>query len=267
VALLLVLNVPGIAMGLIDMNRPPPTATEQQIRAASMQQFQQTAQRQAHIKQSGSIGEVVRMNVTESFLGKFAFQIATGRLWITFGFFLLGMCAGRAGVFQRTQDHESFFRALAVWSGIPALATTILTILYPSGMIMSGPSQLMAYAVWCCQQVTLSAFYVAAATLLYWHRFAGGVLDHLAPMGKMGLTTYLSQTVFGLVVFYGFGFGLMGRVGVATCVGLGIAFYIAQIFFSQWWMGRYSQGPVEWLWRTFTFLKPQPMAQPKAITA
>jgi uncharacterized protein len=125
----------------------------------------------------------------------------------------------------------------------------------------------MAYAVWCVQQVTLSAFYLAGATLLYWHQFAGGVLDRLAPMGKMGLTTYLSQTVFGLIAFYGFGFGLMGHVGVATCIGLGIAFYIAQIFFSQWWMERYSQGPVEWLWRTLTYFKPQPMAQPKAITA
>ena len=156
---------------------------------------------------------------------------------------------------------------LALWAGVPALVTTVLTIFYPAGMMLSGPNELVAYVVWCMQQVLLSAFYVAGATLLYWNRFAGGALERLAPMGKMGLTTYLSQSAFGLIVFYGIGFGLLGHVGVAMCVALGIAFYIAQIFFSQWWMSRYSQGPVEWLWRTLTYFKLQPMAQPKASAA
>ena len=50
----------------------------------------------------------------------------------------------------------------------------------------------------------------------------------------MGLTTYLTQSAFGLIVFYGFGFGLLGKLGVAASVGLAIGFYVLQVFFSRW---------------------------------
>ena len=74
-----------------------------------------------------------------------------------------------------------------------------------------------------------------------------GLWLSLAPVGRMGLTTYLMQTVFGLVVFNGIGLGLMGSLGSAVGVAVGIAFFICQIFMSRAWMSRFSMGPVEWL--------------------
>jgi uncharacterized protein len=74
----------------------------------------------------------------------------------------------------------------------------------------------------------------------------------------MGLTTYLGQTVFGVIVFYGLGFGLLGEVGAAAAVGLGILFFILQILLAQVWMSRFNLGPVEWVWRSLTQLKWQP---------
>jgi uncharacterized protein len=111
------------------------------------------------------------------------------------------------------------------------------------------------------QQFSLAAFYASVVTLLFW-RTPTGLLSHLAPMGKMGLTTYLAQTGFGAFVFLGIGLGLMGKLGVAVSVALGIAFFVLQIFISKWWMRHFAMGPVEWLWRTLTYFKLQPMARP-----
>ena len=75
---------------------------------------------------------------------------------------------------------------------------------------------------------------------------------------KMGLTIYLTQTVFGLTLYYGIGFGMLGKLGVAAAVGCGIAFYALQLLLAHWWMRHFTMGPVEWVWRSLTYLKWQP---------
>ena len=107
------------------------------------------------------------------------------------------------------------------------------------------------------QQASLSAFYVAVVTLLYWRKPVHGLLPGLAPVGKMGLTVYLTQTVFGVLLFYGFGLGLLGELGVAPAIALGILFFVVQVVLARWWMTHFSMGPVEWLWRSLTYFKLQ----------
>jgi uncharacterized protein len=108
------------------------------------------------------------------------------------------------------------------------------------------------------QQVSLATFFVAAITLWFWKHPFGRLLPKLAPLGKMGLTTYLLQSVFGVLVFLGIGLGQMGELGTAACVGLGILFFVAQIFIARWWLNHFKLGPIEWLWRSLTYFKIQP---------
>jgi uncharacterized protein len=75
------------------------------------------------------------------------------------------------------------------------------------------------------------------------------------------------QTAFGAILFFGIGFGMLGHLGVAASVAAGIAFFVLQIFVSQWYMARFSIGPVEWLWRSLTYLKWQPISRPAASAA
>jgi uncharacterized protein len=206
------------------------------------------------------------MNTTESLQGKLSFQVVTGRLWITFGLFLLGLCAGRLDLFRDTEANRQFFRRLLVWGGAAAALTTVIAIVYPVNFRVVTPTTLLTNFAFSVQQAALASFYVAGVTLFFWKNPSRGVLAQLAPMGKMGLTTYLLQTVFGLTIFYGIGFGLLGHLGIAACVALAILFFFAQIFIARWWMTRFSLGPVEWLWRSLTYLKLQPNArvQPSA---
>jgi len=49
----------------------------------------------------------------------------------------------------------------------------------------------------------------------------------------------------------------LGKLGAAAAVGAGIAFFVLQILMAQAWMARFTLGPVEWLWRSLTYFKPQ----------
>jgi uncharacterized protein len=261
VATILVLNIPGMLLGLASLAAPPPTPEQVKAGAEIQALFAQIGQSMFEIKQAGTAGQLVVSNLTNGLLSKLAFMIFSGRLWITFGLFLLGMCAGRLEIFKDSEASRGFFRKLLWPAGIVALITTVVEIIHPTDIQTQERSVAMVLASFSFtfQQISLSAFYVAAVTLLYWRRPKQGLLPGLAPLGRMGLTTYLTQTVFGVVVFYGLGFGLLGRVGAAAAVGMSIAFFIVQILLAQAWARRFRMGPVEWLWRSLTYFKLQPI--------
>ena len=75
-------------------------------------------------------------------------------------------------------------------------------------------------------------------------------LQHLAPVGRMALTSYLTQSLQYLLPFSGVGLGLYGDVGPAICLLFAILIFSAQMVVSRWWLTRYRFGPAEWLWRT-----------------
>jgi len=83
--------------------------------------------------------------------------------------------------------------------------------------------------------------------------------------GQMALTNYLTQSIVLSIVFYGYGLGLSGRLGSTNAVLIGIALYVMQLGCSVWWLRRYQFGPMEWLWRAFTYGRRQPIRRGHAV--
>ena len=96
--------------------------------------------------------------------------------------------------------------------------------------------------------------------------FAYGALillcaDYLAlfaPLGRMALTNYLAQSLILTTLFYGYGFGLFGRISSGAGVMISLSIYAAQLLFSHAWLRRFQFGPTEWLWRSLTYGCRQP---------
>jgi uncharacterized protein len=89
----------------------------------------------------------------------------------------------------------------------------------------------------------------------------------LAPLGRMALTWYLLQTLFGIWLFYGFAHGpaLMGRVSPALLVGLTFAGFAAQVALAHAWMHRFRFGPAEWAWRCLTYGRIEPFRRTEPL--
>ena len=88
-----------------------------------------------------------------------------------------------------------------------------------------------------------------------WQRW----LAHLAPVGRMALSNYLCHSVVGIAVFYGIGIGIGPRYGMVAVMGTWLALFGAQIAVSRWWLDRFRFGPAEWVWRSLTYGRRQPM--------
>jgi len=88
---------------------------------------------------------------------------------------------------------------------------------------------------------------------------ASGFFGGLAAAGRTALTCYLLETVLATLVFYHYGLGLFGTLSRLQVAGVVLAIYAIVVAFSIAWTARFRYGPMEWLWRSLTYLKAQPM--------
>jgi uncharacterized protein len=103
--------------------------------------------------------------------------------------------------------------------------------------------------------LSVTATYVALGVLGMQRPAWRRLLLVVAPVGRMPLTVYLSQTVIATSLFYGWGLGLSGKVGAAGCLAIAVAIFSAQVVACHLWLRRYRFGPAEWLWRTLAYGK------------
>jgi uncharacterized protein len=85
------------------------------------------------------------------------------------------------------------------------------------------------------------------------------LLRPFAAIGRTALSNYLLQTIIGTLLFYGTGFGLFGKVERWGQILIVIGIWIVQLVISTLWLQRFRFGPAEWVWRSLTYWKKQPM--------
>ncbi|HEX5747495.1 MAG TPA: DUF418 domain-containing protein [Archangium sp.] len=230
-----------------------------QLRAETMQAFS-----------SGTYVEMVRANARH-FFGQFLPGLA-GFLLPILGRFLLGLIAGRRRLFHDAPQHLAFFRKLLRWSlgmaGIGSIFGMGVQYMMRQKMLEpQSPWMMFLSPVRQLNEMGLAAVYVAGLVLLFQREAWQRRLMVLAPVGRMALTNYLSQTVISLFIYYGFGLGLMGKISPGASIALTLVIFAVQVVLSHWWLGRFRFGPAEWVWRSLTYGKAQPMRQPVAPTS
>lgn len=81
----------------------------------------------------------------------------------------------------------------------------------------------------------------------------------LAPAGRMALSNYLLQSLVCTSIFYGYGLGAFEQLPRLWQLPFAVGLFVLQVLASRWWLARFRFGPVEWLWRAWTYLQWPPM--------
>lgn len=79
------------------------------------------------------------------------------------------------------------------------------------------------------------------------------------PVGQMAFTNYLMQSVLCGLFFYGFGFGMIGKLQRYELYYVVAIVWVVEICWSHLWLKYFRFGPLEWLWRSLTYWKMQQM--------
>jgi uncharacterized protein len=173
--------------------------------------------------------------------------------------FLFGLAAGKAGIFRDVDKHLSFIRKIRTLSFVISIPLVLILAMFMTKTWNLGVKQEFAVQVFTSLSgLTLCFFYISSLTLLLrkerWRR----KLRPLGYTGRMALTNYLMQTIVSVGLFVGI--GLYGDISLWLGTVICLVIFSLQLAFSTWWLKRFRFGPFEWLWRSFTYLRFQPMA-------
>jgi uncharacterized protein len=105
----------------------------------------------------------------------------------------------------------------------------------------------------------ISIGYISLIMLLAKSSVFSSLKDRLAAVGQMALTNYISQSIIGALLFFGIGFSLFGQVERWMQVVIVLAVWTLQLIWSKPWLNSYRFGPLEWVWRSLTYGKKQPL--------
>jgi uncharacterized protein len=203
----------------------------------------------------GGMDDLAKLSLPGVFF-RFGDLLYTGRPFKVLAMFLLGMVIGRRRMWEHLELHIPLLKRALAWGLLVGLPANLLLALSATQIGAGGGEDLAGLAdtvLYTLGVAPLAMAYVAGFLLLWqrpgWRRLLSG----LAPTGRMALTNYLMQTVIAITIFYGLGFGLGGRLGPTYFLPLVLAILAGQTLFSRWWLARHRFGPMEGVWRKWTY--------------
>ena len=93
----------------------------------------------------------------------------------------------------------------------------------------------------------------------------------LAPFkaaGRTAFSLYFMQQILGIwILFAPWGPGLWAKLSWTQMYGVVIAVIVAQLIIANLWVRMFAMGPLEWAWRSLSYMKRQPFLKPRAEPA
>ncbi|MGI9239987.1 MAG: DUF418 domain-containing protein [Verrucomicrobiales bacterium] len=184
-----------------------------------------------------------------------------------FAMFLIGFSIGRSGILRDIPDHRNRIAQVRNWGlglGLAAMAAERL-LAANAGYTMFRPQQAglgVQFAgdlLFAIGAPVLALGYAATLVLAAQTPRGKTALAPLAAVGRLALTVYLTQTLMFTTLFYGYGFGQVYCLGPVAVTTWAVVIFCAQIVACLWWSRRFRFGPAEWIWRSLTYLKCQPL--------
>jgi len=105
----------------------------------------------------------------------------------------------------------------------------------------------------------ISVGHASLLMLIYRSRLIPWLMRALANVGQMAFTNYLMQSIICTWFFYGYGFAYYNKLTFHQLYYVVFVVWVVQLIYSSVWLRYFRFGPFEWLWRSLTYWKRQPM--------
>lgn len=197
---------------------------------------------------------MVKSNLWDGQLFSILWAWEHGRFFQTASLFILGMLIGRRCLFADLQKHSVFWKRTLLIGTICFVPLYILSISLSD--LLSNKEMLnpMNTLVSSFRNFSFMCVLVAGFVLLWQQILVRKVFHGLVAYGKMSLTNYLTQSIIGSFIYFGYGLSLYNVLSTTASAGIGILLFVLQLGFCKWWLKNHKQGPFEGAWRKATWI-------------
>jgi uncharacterized protein len=211
---------------------------------------------------NGSFWDVIQMNF-HNLKWRWFDLLPSGRFFKIFAFFLLGFYLMATNYF--TEKAYSLKR-LAIYLIVGLSFTLLAKSDYVHGSMAhfaSDWNNVLYKFLFSFGQVNLAFAYISILTIAYKTSLGKQLMVGLKYVGRMSFSSYLSHTIFGIIIFYPFAFGYFGKLSLWQVEALAVVIYVIQVLLAKIWLKYFAFGPLEWLWRSLTYGEVLPIKNKK----
>ncbi len=172
---------------------------------------------------------------------------------------LLGMGLMKLGVFaaERSRSFYAWMAGLGYGIGMPLMifdATELIRHEFKAEYMLNGGVFYNAFG-----SLVVALGHVGLIMVIVQSGAFTWLTRRLAAVGRMALSNYLTHSIVCTTLFYGYGFGLFGQINRTGLAAIVLTIWIFQLWISPIWLKHFRFGPAEWLWRSLTYWRVQPM--------
>jgi uncharacterized protein len=202
-------------------------------------------------------------NQTGSFI-RLGYLLESWRFVKVFFIMLVGLWVGRQIIHNELLQNTLFMTRVAFWGLLIGLPMSVAYAKLGVVSGFAGPANVTGFLRMIAYMLSVFplGFAYAALFVLAWRKWSH-LLHFFTYAGKMALSNYLLQTAICVSIFYGIGAGLVGKVEPIVFIIVAVFIFAGQVVMSKLWLQWYRYGPVEWMWRCFTYAQMQQLRKAK----
>jgi uncharacterized protein len=109
------------------------------------------------------------------------------------------------------------------------------------------------------RRIPITIGHASLIMLIFRSRLVPWLMKAMANVGQMAFSNYLLQSIICTLIFSGYGLGYYNKLPFHQLYYVVAGVWLFNIIFSWIWLTYFRFGPFEWLWRSLTYWKRQPM--------
>jgi uncharacterized protein len=214
----------------------------------------------------GNYFQVARYRATEEAPYQFSSFLTVGGIGDVLLMMLIGMALLQCGFLRGEASTGTYLLTLLLGLGLGGLFSFWCCLQVANSGFDPLVSGLWLGSSYDLRRIMLSLGWVSLWLLLLRLGWFGSVTRSLASAGRMALSNYLLTTLLCTTLFYGYGFRLFGQLSRWQMWGMAACVWIILLGLSPLWLARFHFGPAEWLWRSLSRGRRQPLRIQPALT-